>query len=147
MSEPRELFDKADALLGRYRGEAKPGLEPDYPVLTEVVEPLQGSGPPPAEAEAAFPREPAAPLRAQLTEGQLDAIEAQVVGQLQAWLPELVDAVFREAYAAQIEERLRRALHELAEQARADVERQLRERLSKALHRSIESLRERGETD
>ena len=151
MSDSRELFDKADALLGRYRGERDPGAEPDYPVLTEIVEPAQQPSAQPAAtepADAALSVEPAAAAGStRLADEQLRAIELRVLEQLEPALQPLVEAAFRQALSEQFEQQLRWMLQEFTEQAKADVEAQLRERLSEAVRLSIEGIRASGKPD
>jgi hypothetical protein len=149
MSDSRELFEKAEALLGRYRGEPEPeraapgdpASEADYPVLTEIIEPGQGPAFATSEpADAALCEEPPAAASA-LTGEQLREIELRVLERIEMALQPLVEAAFRQALSEQFEEQLRWMLHEFSEQAKADVEAQLRERLSEAVHLSMESLR------
>jgi hypothetical protein len=145
MSDSDELFDKADALLGRYRGEQRdPGGEPDYPVLTEIVDPAPGERPaqPP---DSRLNEEPSA--SAGLTDEQLRDLELRILEQLEMALQPLVEATFAQAFSEQFEQQLRWMLHQLTEQAKADVEGQLRERLSEAVRLSFESLNARGEPD
>ena len=59
MSDSRDLIDKTDALLGRYRGAQKSIAETDFPVLTEVFEvAVPAAAPAPASTPAPAPTAP-----------------------------------------------------------------------------------------
>lgn len=143
MSDRHGLFEKADALLGRYRGETR--TDPDYPVLTEVVEPVTPHEPAPPEQHS-----PALPPQDDhsfaevggLTEQQLAELESRMFEQLEPSIGALVDAAFAEAFQERLEERLRQSLHELMSQVKTEVETQLREQLADAIRSGVASLRE-----
>lgn len=131
MSDSSDLFDKADALLGRYRGEARAAAETDFPVLTEVIETL----PAPVVTEAA----PSLPQGAR-SDGDLDLLQAQLLEQLQQGLESLIVPAF-EAERSRLEDQLSAAVRESIAQARTDIEARLRERLEQAVHDAIARLR------
>jgi cytochrome P450 len=146
MSDSPDLFGKADALLGRYRGEAR--ADPDYPVLTEVVEsPAPSGSVSPEQGPATSPPldEPAVAETRRLTDVQLAELQSRMFERLAPSIGALVDAAFAEAWQEKMEEQLRRALQELTIQVKAELEAQLREQLADAIRNGVASLREPGE--
>ena len=129
-----DLFQKADALLGRYRGDARP--EPDFPVLTEVVETL------PAPAAQTSPGAPATPMEPPLYPGEadLEAMRARLLERLQPDIEALVSAAV-EAGRVQLEDQMRLAVHQSLADAEAEIQERLRERLEAALREAFGTLR------
>jgi hypothetical protein len=124
-----DLFHKADALVGRYRGETKP--EPDFPTLTEVVETL-----PTPPAAVAPPEGPPAPV----DEAALEAVRVRLLERLQPEVERLLSAAI-EGGRTQLEDQLRVALHQLLSEAETDIQQQLRDRLDAAVTEAVEILR------
>jgi hypothetical protein len=113
MSDPKDIVDKADAFLGRYRSG-------DVPVLTDVV---GGPDAPPPAAESA------GPATAPLSEPQLREIERQVTQRV------------LEAIQPALAELLEPALRGLTEQIKAQAEAFVRAAVANALERELRQLR------
>jgi hypothetical protein len=125
MSDSRDLFEKADALLGRYRGENRP--DADFPVLTEVVEVL------PAPGEGTRDR-------ARMGEQQVEQLRARLLEKLQPDIEALVSSALEAARPA-VEEQLRVAASALLAQAESDVRARVREIVDQAVRETLERLR------
>ena len=118
MSDPKDIVDKADAFLGRYRSG-------DVPVLTDVV---AGPDAPPPAADSPGPAAAAEPL----SESQLREIERQVTQRV------------LEAIQPALAELLEPALRGLTEQIKAQAEAFVRAAVANALERELRQLRPPG---
>lgn len=135
MSDSRDLIDKTDALLGRYRGNAKPDPESDFPVLTDVYEQRQSPDSPPEAAARGFAGKvdiaAAHPLDSRELREELLANE--VLRQLVPYIEEALGDPLRE----RLDEHLRRALAALTGQVRIDIETLVRQAVSQAVDRVL----------
>ncbi len=138
MSDSDRLFQKADALLGRYRGDIRPTPQPDYPILTEVVEKLADS-----------PSEPAKrALQTAYSETDLQTLEASVMERVIRTLPALLAEISTQPQqAARIRELLDHALRDLAEASRSTLQARVAALVSEAVQAAITELRESKEAD
>jgi DNA-binding transcriptional MocR family regulator len=141
MSDSGELLKKADALLGRYRGGAR-GPDSDFPVLTEVVEPQQGSAPP----QPAHGKEDASPSPV-IPAAQLRELEARVIRQVkqrvESYLASELDQPLRERLDVYLS-----AAHEaVAGQMRVDLESMVQTAVSEAIAQALADLREAAPPD
>jgi exonuclease VII large subunit len=124
--DPRDLFEKADALLGRYRGEGR--IEPDFPTLTEVVEVPAAAAP----AEAA----PSLPPAATRQDEAIENLQAEITRSVHAQLDQAVAAAMET-----VSERLRAELEALLGSAEADARTALAEKIDQAVRIAIERYR------
>lgn len=137
MSDSRELLEKADALLGRYRQGA--AGDPDIPVLTEVVEfpVLQREVQPEAQAvpvESARGR----PSAARAAPGDLDRLEIEIRTRVLGALRAEIASVLEEPLRVRLEDHFRRALTTLTGQLKLDIEALLDEAVDRAVKAELE---------
>jgi hypothetical protein len=135
VSDSPDLIDKTDALLSRYRGNPKAGLESDFPVLTDVYSQPRSPGSPgdiainrttgTVENPAATIPDPLAPPEKLLV--------AEVLHQLAPYLGEMLGGPLRE----RLDEHLRVALTGFTSQLQIDVNTLVREAVAQAIDRVV----------
>lgn len=140
MSDSSDLLKKADALLGRYRGGHKDVGEPDFPVLTDVVEE------PGADPGKLFPPLPSldpisAPFAA-ITEAELREVERRIIEQIHRSIDPYIENFLKELLRERLDEYLGRALLMLTEQIRAEFGATVREAVVQAVDRALADKRE-----
>ena len=140
MSDSRDLIDKTDALLGRYRGAQKSIAETDFPVLTEVFEvAVPAAAPAPASTPAPAPTAPMTavarpPLQtAEPPQFREDQLVEEVLRRLAPHIDEALGTPLKE----RLDEHLRRALTALTGQVRIDIETLVRVAVSEAVDRAM----------
>jgi hypothetical protein len=121
MSDPKDIVDKADAFLGRYR----PAAAGDVPVLTDVVDA-------PGVSRAAGEHPTPAPAPASLSDAQFRDLERQVTQRVLEAIRPALSGLLEQARGA------------LTEQYRAQAEMIVREAVAKALEQEIRRLRPPG---
>ena len=135
MSDPRDLIDKTDALLGRYRGAPKTAPEIDFPVLTEVYD--HRAAPPSAPevmASASTGNNAMPPAHAAESNAyREDLLVEDVLRRLAPHIDEALGLPLKE----RLDEHLRRALSALTGQVRIDIETLVRAAVSEAVDRAL----------
>lgn len=126
MSESGDLLDKADALLGRYRGGVKPAVETDFPVLTEIVgESGRDVGISGMEEVIAPPTQ---------RPGSVDDIsEDRILREVMLALAPRIESVLGDSMKERLEEHVRSMLQTLSDQLRLDIETLVRIAVSRAI--------------
>ena len=120
MSDPKDIVEKADSFLGRYR----PGAAAEVPVLTDIVEVAESA----RAAGASSKPGPAAAL----TEAQLRELEREITRRV------------LEAIQPALAQLLEPALATLSDQVKAQAEAFVRAAVTNALEREIRLLRPPG---
>ncbi len=131
MSDARDLIDKTDALLSRYRGNSRFGLESDFPVLTEVYPQREVSESPSGIAVSGNTGISEGPTGAlpESPDFRVDLLVAEILRQLAPH----IDEVLGEPLKERLEEHLRNALPALTEQVRIDIKNLVRVAVSQAV--------------
>jgi len=135
VSDARDLIEKTDALLGRYRGNSRFGPESDFPVLTDIYPqgPISGS---PAENSVVRKTGSDDKQAEQSTESP-DFREDQLVAEVLRQLASHIDEVLGDPLRERIEEHLRNTLTTLTGQVQIDIENLVRVAVSQAVNRVI----------
>jgi hypothetical protein len=123
VSDSGDLVKKTDTLLARYRGRGK-APEPDFPVLTEVVDSGGPEPEPPPSGDVPPP------------EMQDADKEAHAAEQLRLYLQAELTAKLKQALHEGTEERMRAAL----EQIKVDLDARLEAAVADAVARAVEDL-------
>jgi len=121
VSDSRELLEKADALLGRYRQGA--AGDPDIPVLTEVVEfPVLQREVPPEASAVPVESDLGSPSAARPAPGDLDLLEIEIRTRVLGALRAEIASVLEEPLRVRLEDHFRLALTTLTGQLKLDIE-------------------------
>lgn len=135
MSDSRDLIDKTDALLGRYRGNSKSNPESDFPVLTDIYNQGQIPGSPPQASANGVPGKGGIPA-ANLSDSR-ELREAMLVDEVLRLLAPHIDEALGDPLKERLDEHLRRALAALTVQVRIDIEALVRVAVSQAVDRAF----------
>ena len=137
MSDSRELLDKANALLGRYRQNA--AGDPDIPVLTEVVEfPVSRRDVRTDSPAVPVEKEPGRPSVLHPSGGDLERLELEISRRVLASLREEIASVLDEPLRARLDDHIRRALAAITGQLTLDIETLLHEAVDRAVRAELE---------
>ena len=148
MSDGEELLGKADALLSRYRTTAVPQEAPlpDFPVLTEVVEAIEGSAQP-LQVAVALPLETQAEFSEQVLDQELKQLEEELLRRILISIEPYVSSFLGEPLEMRIKSHIGPALDRLSEQistaAREETAELVRKAVAGAVEREITELRAR----
>ena len=129
MSDSKDLLEKTDAFLKRYRPSAKTARD-DVPVLTDVVTepqtlpPQTGASGKTSPANAEFHE-----LEQKLRQSLLDAIGPRVAN------------ILEEPLRVRVEAHLKRVLPTLTDQIKSDIESLVRDAVARAIEQEIARLR------
>jgi len=137
VSDSRELLEKADALLGRYRQNG--GGDSDIPVLTEIVEYSvlrheARTERPAAQVEADVGR----PGALHPSPDDLERLEMEISRRVLASLRAELASALEEPLRVTLEDHFHRALTALASQLTLDIETLLREAVVRAVRIELE---------
>jgi len=135
VSDSRDLIDKTDALLGRYRGNSKSNPESDFPVLTDIYKQGQLPGSPPQGSASGVPGKGCIPT-ANLSDSR-ELREAMLVDEILRLLAPHIDEALGDPLRERLDEHLRRALAALTGQVRIDIEALVRVAVSQAVNRAF----------
>ena len=135
MSDSRDLIDKTDALLGRYRGNSKSNPESDFPVLTDIYSQGQIPGSPPQGSASSVPGTGGIPT-ANLSDSR-ELREAMLVDEVLRLLAPHIDEALGDPLRERLDEHLRRALAALTGQVRIDIEALVKAAVSQAVDRAF----------
>jgi hypothetical protein len=139
VNDSRELLDKADALLERYRGDPMQLDDTDYPVLTDAVLPGAARSGEPPHVEPASQAESAD--SSVLAEEEVRRLEQDIIEQLERSLGPLMRSALAEPLRARIEEHLREAMTSLNARLRDDLEALAHDAVARALEQALAELR------
>ena len=131
MSDSRDLIDKTDALLGRYRGNTKSNPEGDFPVLTDIVDQRQLPISPPEGSTG---------KNGISTANHIDSRElheAWLVDEVLRLLAPHIEEALGDPLRERLDECLRTALAALTGQVRIDIEKLVRVAVSQAVDRAL----------
>jgi hypothetical protein len=130
VSDSRDLIDKTDALLGRYRGNTRAIPESDFPLLTDVYDQSQLPISPPE----GFAEKGGIPASTGIDPRELR--EAVLVDEILRLLAPHIEEALGDPLRDRLDECLRRALAALTEQVRIDIETLVRDAVSQAVDRA-----------
>ena len=140
MSDSGDLLDKADALLGRYRGGVKSNIENDFPVLIEIVGEFESDiGISHMDSTIAPPPQMPAPAD--------DFSEDRILRDAMLALAPRIEAVLGDTMKERLEEHVRITLQTLSEQLRLDIETLVRIAVSRAIEDLLSDKNIRGPVD
>ncbi|MFM9970758.1 MAG: hypothetical protein ACKVQK_20390 [Burkholderiales bacterium] len=128
--ESRDLLDKTDALLGRYRGGAKNSSDSEFPVLTEVLGANQAI---PTLHEPTVTNEPPVLCTELPKFVDEDRLLREVMLALEPKITEILGAPLK----VRIEEHVRDTLESVAEKVRVEVEALVRIAVSRAIEQVL----------
>ena len=131
MSDSRDLIDKTDALLGRYRGNTKSNPEDDFPVLTDIFDQRRLPVSPPGGSDG----ENGIAAANHLDSRELD--ETLLVDEVLRLLAPHIEEALGDPLQERLDESLRRALAALTGQVRIDIEKLVRVAVSQAVDRAL----------
>ena len=132
VSDSRDLIDKTDALLGRYRGNIKSNPESDFPVLTDIYSPR-----PLATENSASGVTGTSDIQAANYLDSREVREDLLVDEVLRLLAPHIDAALGDPLRERLDEHLRRALSALTGQVRIDIETLVRVAVSQAVDRAL----------
>jgi hypothetical protein len=136
MSESEDLFDKADALLGRYRGEPGKASEADFPILTEIVESPTIA----AEAPAGKTMD-ALPHRAGISEEAAHEISRHLVETLRQSIDEALEASFGTAAMQHLQQEIGRVVQQVLTDAGARAASRIQEDIEVAVGQALTEMK------
>ena len=135
MSDSRDLIDKTDALLGRYRGNAISNPESDFPLLTDIYDQPKSAYSPPEGSAGGVAGNGGIPAANHPDSPEFR--EALLVDEVLRLLAPHIDEALGEPMRARLDEHLRRALAALTGQVRIDIETLVRVAVSHAVDRAL----------
>ena len=131
MSDSRDLIDKTDALLGRYRGNTKSNPESDFPVLTDIFDQRQLPISPPEGSTSKSGISTANHIDSR------ELHEAWLVDEVLRLLAPHIEEALGDPLRERLDEYLRTALAALTGQVRIDIEKLVRVAVSQAVDRAL----------
>jgi hypothetical protein len=134
MSDSSEVLKKADALLGRYGRGTRAAAEPDFPVLTEIVEP----------GRAITSAEPQVPGTAEPSPDDRSELASRIAEELRTAIAVGLADTLGEPLRERLEAYLHAAVEAVSGQIQHDLEDMVQDAVAEAVERVLQGMQERS---